>query len=89
MVRQPFATIDDGWFPNAEVLTAVKAGLPVTTFLIEDAAREHLAFWRAFAAAGGSVEDHTVSHPFLTALSPRAALGEIQAPVGAYTRWFG
>lgn len=84
-----YLTIDDGWFPNTTVLEAVQKGLPLTTFLIEDAAAEHLAFWKAFRAAGGVIEDHTVSHPFLTSLTAAAAKAQIGGPIGAYAKWFG
>ena len=63
--------------------------LPVTAFLIQKAAQENLPYWRAFVAAGGTVGDHTVSHPFLTKLS----LGQATVQWGQARRvegkWFG
>jgi hypothetical protein len=68
--RAIYITIDDGWTPSAAVLALMHTTyLPITAFLIADAAREHLSYWRAFAAAGGLIGDHTVSHPDLTKLA--------------------
>ncbi|OAT80801.1 hypothetical protein A6M21_12475 [Desulfotomaculum copahuensis] len=58
--------------------------LPVTAFLIEEAAQKHLDYWRAFLSAGGDIEDHTFSHPKLTALSPAAMAEQIDRPVDYY-----
>jgi peptidoglycan/xylan/chitin deacetylase (PgdA/CDA1 family) len=62
--------VDDGWTPSSQVLAIMrKTHLPVTAFLIEQAALRNLAYWRAFTGAGGTIGDHTVSHPNLTQLS--------------------
>jgi peptidoglycan/xylan/chitin deacetylase (PgdA/CDA1 family) len=72
--RAIYITVDDGWTPSAKVLAIMRQiHLPVTAFLIQEAAEQHLPYWRAFVAAGGSVGDHTVSHPNLTKLSLRQA----------------
>jgi peptidoglycan/xylan/chitin deacetylase (PgdA/CDA1 family) len=65
--------------------------LPVTAFLIERAAQRDLPYWRAFAGAGGTVGDHTMSHPNLTKLTlsqataqwgqARRALGQLLGQV--------
>lgn len=68
--RAIYITVDDGWTPSQRVLAIMRTiRLPVTAFLIEQAAQRHLAYWRAFVGAGGMVGDHTVSHPNLTKLS--------------------
>jgi peptidoglycan/xylan/chitin deacetylase (PgdA/CDA1 family) len=68
--RAIYITVDDGWTPSPQVLDIMrKTHLPVTAFLIQDAAQENLPYWRAFVAAGGTIGDHTVSHPVLTKLS--------------------
>jgi peptidoglycan/xylan/chitin deacetylase (PgdA/CDA1 family) len=68
--RAVYITVDDGWTPSSQVLAIMRSThLPVTAFLIEQAAQRNLAYWRAFAAAGGTIGDHTVSHPNLTTLS--------------------
>ena len=68
--RAIYITVDDGWTPSPQVLvTMEKTHLPVTAFLIEQAAQRDLVYWRAFTQAGGTIGDHTVSHPDLTKLS--------------------
>ncbi len=68
--RAIYITVDDGWTPSPTVLTLMRqTHLPVTAFLILRAAQRNLPYWRAFVAAGGTVGDHTVSHPNLTKLS--------------------
>lgn len=68
--RAIYITVDDGWTPSQEVLDIMRrTHLPVTAFLIQQAAQRNLPYWRAFVAAGGTVGDHTVSHPVLTKLT--------------------
>ncbi|HTT51083.1 MAG TPA: polysaccharide deacetylase family protein [Streptosporangiaceae bacterium] len=75
--RAIYITVDDGWTPSAKVLAIMReTHLPVVAFLIQDAAEQHLGYWRAFVAAGGTVGDHTVSHPKLTKLSLRQATAQ-------------
>ncbi len=84
--RAIYITVDDGWTPSAKVLGLMRqAHLPVTAFLILQAAERNLTYWRAFVAAGGTVGDHTVSHPNLTKLSLRQAStqwGQARAGLG-------
>ena len=62
--RAIYITIDDGWTPSAEVLDLMhRTYLPITAFLIANAARQNLSYWKAFVAAGGMIGDHTVSIP--------------------------
>lgn len=88
--RAIYITIDDGWTPSAKVLALMhQTYLPITAFLISEAAKEHLSYWKEFAAAGGMIGDHTVSHPRLTTLSRgRAATqwGQARTLLG---RWLG
>lgn len=92
--RAIYITVDDGWTPSPRVLAIMRrTHLPVTAFLIERAAQRNLPYWRAFVRAGGTVGDHTVSHPNLTKLTlsqdtaqwgqARRALGRLlgQVPV--------
>ena len=66
-----YITIDDGWFPNNDVLNLMQTQhVPITTFLLSDAAATHPDFWRAFLAAGGEIQDHTINHPYMTRLTP-------------------
>ncbi len=88
--RAIYITVDDGWTPSQKVLAIMRqTHLPVTAFLIQKAAQENLPYWRAFVAAGGTVGDHTVSHPFLTKLSLGQATvqwGQARLVEG---KWFG
>lgn len=80
--RAVFITIDDGWYPSQEVLDLMKQyHLPVTAFLIQEAAAEHVSYWREFVNLGGSIEDHTYSHPFLTKVSEGEDLAQIASPI--------
>lgn len=84
-----YLTIDDGWFPSSRLLALMtRTHLPITAFLIEQAVREHLAYWRSFARAGGVIEDHTVSHPVLTHLTPVAMYRQWVEARKAYQTWF-
>ncbi|MHB1534238.1 MAG: polysaccharide deacetylase family protein, partial [Acidimicrobiales bacterium] len=84
-----YITVDDGWRPSPTVLGMVqRQHLPVTAFLIQRAAALHLAYWKAFAAAGGVVQDHTVSHPDLTKLSFDQATQQWAGAAAADTKWF-
>jgi peptidoglycan/xylan/chitin deacetylase (PgdA/CDA1 family) len=84
--RAIYITVDDGWTPSSRVLAIMRqTHLPVTAFLIEQAAQRNLPYWRAFVAAGGTVGDHTVSHPNLTKLT----LGQATTQWGQARRALG
>ena len=88
--RAIYITIDDGWTPSTEVLDLMhQTYLPITAFLIADAAREHLSYWKAFVAAGGMIGDHTVSHPYLTKLTLGKATAQWGQARTALGRWLG
>ena len=88
--RAIYITVDDGWTPSSQVLvTMERTHLPVTAFLIEQAAQRNLVYWRAFAEAGGTIADHTVSHPDLTKLSLSQATSQWGQARLALGRWFG
>jgi peptidoglycan/xylan/chitin deacetylase (PgdA/CDA1 family) len=88
--RAIYITVDDGWTPSAQVLTIMRqTHLPVTAFLIAQAAHENLPYWRAFAAAGGTIGDHTVSHPNLTKLTLAQAATQWGQARQLLGRWFG
>ncbi len=84
-----YITIDDGWFPSNRVLALMhREHLPITAFLIRDAVAEHMAYWRSFLAAGGVIEDHTVSHPDLGQVSYSTAYYQWHDALLAYQDWF-
>lgn len=88
--RSIYITIDDGWTPSSQVLVTMRrTRLPVTAFLIERAAQRNLVYWRAFTQAGGTIADHTVSHPDLTKLSLTQATYQWAQARVALGRWFG
>ena len=77
-----YITIDDGWYPNNDVLALMQQQhIPITTFLLSDAAATHVDFWKAFIAAGGEIEDHTINHPYMTKVN--AATEDMQWSVAA------
>jgi peptidoglycan/xylan/chitin deacetylase (PgdA/CDA1 family) len=88
--RAFYITIDDGWFPSKRVLRLMRARhVPITAFLISAAAAKHVGYWRSFQAAGGLIEDHTVSHPDLTGLSIAAATAQWSEAARVLHGWFG
>jgi peptidoglycan/xylan/chitin deacetylase (PgdA/CDA1 family) len=88
--RAIYITVDDGWTPSAQVLvTMERTHLPVTAFLIEQAAQRNPVYWRAFAEAGGTIADHTVSHPNLTKVSLSQATSQWAQARLALGRSFG
>jgi peptidoglycan/xylan/chitin deacetylase (PgdA/CDA1 family) len=88
--RAIYITIDDGWTPSAEVLALMhQTYLPITAFLIANAADEHRSYWKAFVAAGGMIGDHTVSHPYLTKLTLAKATSQWGQARTALGRWLG
>ena len=88
--RAIYITADDGWTPSPQVLAIMRrTHLPVTAFLIEQAAQRNLAYWRAFTAAGGTIGDHTVSHPNLTKLPLSQATFQWAHARVTLRRWLG
>jgi peptidoglycan/xylan/chitin deacetylase (PgdA/CDA1 family) len=88
--RAIYITVDDGWTPSAQVLDIMRrTHLPVTAFLIEEAAQENLPYWRAFVRAGGTVGDHTVSHPDLSKLTLSRATVQWAQARQALGHWLG
>jgi peptidoglycan/xylan/chitin deacetylase (PgdA/CDA1 family) len=88
--RAIYITIDDGWTPSNEVLALMHQNyLPITAFLISEAAQEHLSYWKDFVAAGGMIGDHTVSHPYLTKLTLAKATSQWGQARTALGRWLG
>jgi peptidoglycan/xylan/chitin deacetylase (PgdA/CDA1 family) len=88
--RAIYITVDDGWTPSSQVLvTMERTHLPVTAFLIQQAAQRNQVYWRAFAEAGGTIADHTVSHPNLTKLSLSQATFQWAQARQTLGRWFG
>jgi peptidoglycan/xylan/chitin deacetylase (PgdA/CDA1 family) len=88
--RAIYITIDDGWTPSQLVLTLMHHNyLPITAFLIADAAKENLSYWKKFIAAGGTIGDHTVSHPNLTKVSLSQATAQWEQDRTDLGHWLG
>jgi peptidoglycan/xylan/chitin deacetylase (PgdA/CDA1 family) len=88
--RAIYITIDDGWTPSTQVLALMHQNyLPITAFLIVDAAKKNLSYWKSFVAAGGIVGDHTVSHPYLTKLTLSRATAQWKQARTTLGRWLG
>jgi peptidoglycan/xylan/chitin deacetylase (PgdA/CDA1 family) len=70
--RVVFLTIDDGIVRDPAFLALVRREhLPVTVFITDSVlAGTHAAYFRALQAAGATIENHTLSHPYLTRVSP-------------------
>ncbi|MEU8333071.1 polysaccharide deacetylase family protein [Micromonospora sp. NPDC048839] len=66
-----FITIDDGGLarPPAVPDFIERAHIPVTMFLNSPAAQEHTDYFRQIVAAGGVVENHTITHTSLAGRS--------------------
>lgn len=85
-----YITIDDGSYPDPQVLALMQqTHVPITAFLVSNIAASHLDYWRSFVAAGGDIEDHTVSHPNLTMLSLSNAEAQWADAAHALRQWFG
>lgn len=88
--RHVYITIDDGYFPDNRVIELMRSEhLPLTTFLITEAASEHKGFWKLFAKAGGQIQNHTYSHPLLTGMPQGEVEGQWARTNQDFARWFG
>jgi peptidoglycan/xylan/chitin deacetylase (PgdA/CDA1 family) len=88
--KRVYLTVDDGWFPSQRVLELMRAEhIPVTAFLIANAAEEHLDYWKAFLAAGGRIQNHTLSHPWLTKLPASEVAVQWEQTQQRFRQWFG
>jgi peptidoglycan/xylan/chitin deacetylase (PgdA/CDA1 family) len=85
-----FLGIDDGIVRDPQVLALLQhARIPITVFLTKPYGTADPAFWHAVQAAGGTIEDHTITHPFLTHLAPAAQRHEICDLLDSYQQMFG
>jgi peptidoglycan/xylan/chitin deacetylase (PgdA/CDA1 family) len=55
--------------------------LPITAFLVQKAAAKNVAYRQEFLQAGGQIEDHTYSHPYLTCIPESQDLIQIASPI--------
>ncbi len=88
--RSVYLTVDDGWFPSLDVISFMKReSVPLTTFLIVDAAQDQLDFWKKFVDAGGQIQNHTASHPWLTRLPIDQVRQQWLIAQDRFYNWFG
>lgn len=84
-----FITVDDGNTKNAAALKYVtKNKIPATVFLTNAAVAGQWDYFRKFAAAGGTVENHTMTHRSLTSGGTPLSY-EICRPQAIYGAKFG
>lgn len=85
-----FITIDDGITKNSAALKLIqKFKLPVTVFLTNAAAGGNYRYFEKVAAFGGSIENHTMTHPVLPHVSDSKLKTEICGPQRLYQRRYG
>ena len=86
-----FITIDDGYTKDPAVVELLRARqIPVTPFLAQTAIDSGHAYFNLIQDAGGqSVQDHSVTHPFLTRLPYAKQKAEICGAANQYATWFG
>jgi len=86
-----FITIDDGYTKDPAVVELLRARhIPVTPFLAQTAINsDHGYFNLVQDASGQNVQDHSMSHPFLTTLPYDKQRAEICGAAAQYATWFG
>lgn len=62
-----FITIDDGYTHDPALITLMKQRqMPITVFLLNSAVQNDWAYFKALQDAGATIQDHTLTHPFLS-----------------------
>lgn len=85
-----FVTIDDGWHRDPRVVDFVhQHHIPVTVFLTEQAGDQSPSYFKEVASEGGSVQDHTLTHPFLNRMSYEKQRQQICGPLDRYESDYG
>jgi peptidoglycan/xylan/chitin deacetylase (PgdA/CDA1 family) len=85
-----FITIDDGWQKDRDFLRLVKdRKIPITVFLMNDAAKEDYGYFRRLQQAGALIEDHSMTHPVMTRLSYARQKYQICETADIYAEQYG
>jgi peptidoglycan/xylan/chitin deacetylase (PgdA/CDA1 family) len=85
-----FVTIDDGFYKDPRVVAFIRVHQwPVATFIIDRVAEAAPSYFRALAAAGATINDHTYSHPDLPGLDYAAQEEQICRPTRDFPRLLG
>jgi len=88
--RAVFITIDDGGTRDQRVIDLInRTHLPVTAFLVDQAVNVDPGFWQRFAKTGALVENHTMTHPYMTSLSLDGQKAQICQTQSAFASVFG
>jgi peptidoglycan/xylan/chitin deacetylase (PgdA/CDA1 family) len=85
-----FLTIDDGWSKVPEFVDYVREHkLPLTVFLLNDAAKHDYGYFRDLQAAGAVIEDHSLTHANLTKVTAAERKRQICVAADIYAKEFG
>jgi peptidoglycan/xylan/chitin deacetylase (PgdA/CDA1 family) len=85
-----FVTIDDGWEKDDDFADLVRdQKIPITVFLMNDAAKGDYGYFRRLQRAGALIEDHTMTHPLMTRLSYARQKYQICRTADIYARRYG
>ncbi|MEE1784382.1 polysaccharide deacetylase family protein [Streptomyces sp. SP17BM10] len=85
-----FVTIDDGAEKDpkfVEMLTDLK--VPITMFLTKDIVKNDYGYFKPLQALGNHIQNHTVTHPVMSKLSPEKQKSEICDDQAALTQQYG
>ena len=73
-----FVTIDDGWYATPGALDALRSrNIPATSFLIASPAERAAGYYREIVDLGGTVENHSLTHPQYAKLPRPGQVAEI------------
>ncbi|MEU8511886.1 polysaccharide deacetylase family protein [Kitasatospora sp. NPDC048722] len=85
-----FITIDDGAEKDpkfVEMLTDLK--VPITMFLTKDIVKNDYGYFKPLQALGNHIQNHTVTHPVMSKLTPDKQKSEICEDQSALTQQYG
>ncbi|WP_035848239.1 polysaccharide deacetylase family protein [Kitasatospora azatica] len=85
-----FVTIDDGAEKDpkfVQMLTDLK--VPITMFLTKDIVKNDYGYFKPLQALGNSIQNHTVTHPVMSKLTPDKQKSEVCDDQAALTQQYG
>ena len=85
-----FITIDDGYTHDPALITLMKQRqMPITVFLVRAAVNGDYAYFKALKDAGATIQDHTLTHPFLSRHTAAFQQREICGAADVYQQRLG
>lgn len=85
-----FVTIDDGWEKDADFVRYIQdQEVPITIFLMNDAAKGDYQYFQQLQQAGALIEDHSMTHPLMTRLSYDQQKAQICQTADIYAKVYG